>query len=198
MSVPRVLVLALLLILCTVPTASADWFVTPYLGAKFGGDSNPFVNLDQGASNTKLTLGVAAGFVGAGLLGVEADLGYSPRFFERSSGNLIVRSQVATVMGNIILTVPSNVTGYSLRPFVSGGGGLMHVGIDYLADVFRVNSNLVAVNLGGGATGGLTARTSVRFDLRYFRSITNDEEDIVGFGPTSLSFWRAAVGLTIR
>ncbi len=197
MSVARLVVLSLLLTLSKAATASAEWFITPFIGMKFGGDTN-FVDLERGASNAKLTIGVTAGLVSEGMLGVEADFGYSPRFFERSSGSLVARSQVLTLMGNLILTAPSGLTGYSLRPFVSGGGGLMHVGIDDVANVFDVDSDLFGVNIGGGATGGLSARTSVRFDLRYFKSITNEDQARVGFGSTSLSFWRAAVGLTIR
>ena len=181
----------------TATEARADWFVAPFLGVKFAGDTS-FVNLDQGAGNSRFVFGATAGFVGPGILGIEADLGYYPRFFERSSGNLVARSSVLTLMGNVLVTVPRDWTGYALRPFVSGGAGYMHVGIDYLADVFRVDSNRLAVNVGGGAVGGLTARTDVRFDLRYFKTADQEDELTVGFGPASLSFWRASVGLTIR
>lgn len=105
--------------------ASADWFLTPFAGLKFAGESR-IVDLDQGASNTKFTLGGIVGMTSDGLLGVETDVGYSPRFFERSSGMLIARSHVLTVMGNIVLTTPQELTGDSLRPFVSGGAGLLH------------------------------------------------------------------------
>jgi hypothetical protein len=186
----------LLLVFAGANRAGADFFVTPFIGLKFAGDTN-LVDLEQGASNTKLTLGATVGVIGDGPIGVEADFGYSPRFFERSSGSLVARSHVLTLMGNLIVTVPRTLTGYALRPFVSGGAGLMQVDIDDVAGIIPVDSNLFAVNVGGGAVGGLTNRTSIRFDLRYFRSVTNEDEDTVGFG-TSLSFWRAAVGLTIR
>lgn len=189
--------LALVLVLAPAAPARADWFITPYLGLKFAGDTN-FVDLEFGASNSKLTLGVAAGAVSDGIFGIEADLGYTPRFFERSSGSLVARSQVLTLMGNLIVTAPRSLTGYSLRPFVSGGAGLMHVGIDDVAGVLPVDSNLLGVNVGGGAVGGLTYRTSVRFDLRYYRGATTTAEEAVGAGRTTLSFWRAAVGLTLR
>jgi Outer membrane protein beta-barrel domain len=189
--------LALVLVLASNRAAHADWFVTPYLGLKFAGATN-FVDLEFGASNTKATLGVTAGVLSDGLFGVEADVGYTPRFFERSSGSLVASSQVFTVMGNLIVTVPRSLTGYSLRPFVSGGAGLMHVSIDDVAGVIPINSNLFGVNVGGGAVGGLTYRASIRFDLRYFKGVTTTEEEAVGLGRTTLSFWRAAVGLTIR
>ena len=185
------------LILLAAAPARAEWFITPFIGLKFAGDTN-FVDLEQGASNTKVTLGASAGVVGEGLFGVEAEFGYSPRFFERSSGSLIARSNVLTVMGNLILTAPRAVTGYSLRPFVSGGGGLIHVGIHDVADILSVDSNLFGINVGGGAVGALTARTSVRFDVRFFKSVSTEDEASIGFGPTRLSFWRASVGLAIK
>ena len=46
----------------SVRPAQAEWFVTPFIGLKFAGDTN-FVDLEQGAGNTKVTLGAAAGFV---------------------------------------------------------------------------------------------------------------------------------------
>lgn len=181
----------------TATEVRADWFVTPFLGVKFAGDTS-FVNLDQGASNSRFVLGATAGFVGPGIVGIETDFGYYPRFFERSSGILVARSSVLTLMGNVLVTVPRDWTGYALRPFVSGGAGYMHVRIDYVADVFRVDSNRLAINVGGGAVGGLTAHTDVRFDVRYFKTADEEDELTVGFGPASLSFWRAAVGVTIR
>jgi hypothetical protein len=103
-------------------------------------------------------------------------------------------------MGNVVATVPQGWAGYALRPFVSGGAGYMHIGIDYVADVFpRVDSDRFAINVGGGAVGGLTARTSVRFDVRYFKSVNTEEASTSSsIGPASLHFWRASVGLSFR
>jgi hypothetical protein len=189
--------IALLMAVAGPAVVRAEWFVTPFIGLKFAGDTN-FPDLEQGAANTKMTLGASAGVVGEGLFGVEAEFGYSPRFFERSSGSLISRSNVLTLMGNLILTAPRALTGYSLRPFISGGGGLVHIGIQDVADILSVDENLFGVNVGGGAVGVLTPRTSVRFDLRFFKSVTKGDEENVVLGGTGLSFWRASVGLVIR
>jgi opacity protein-like surface antigen len=188
-------ILALAFVLASPAAASADWFLTPFVGLKFAGDTN-LVDLESGASNTKFTLGGIVGWIDARVLGFEADVGYSPRFFERSSGILVARSHVITVMGNVVASVPQEVTGDSLRPFISGGAGLMRIGIDDVAGLLPVNSNLFGINVGGGATGRLTAVSSLRFELRYFKSITTDDEAVRE--GTSLSFWRAGVGLTLR
>ena len=192
----RITVAALILALFAPTPAFADFFITPFAGIKFAGDAS-IVDFDSGASNTKFTFGGTAGVLGDGLFGVEADVAYLPRFFERSTGTLVVRSHVFTLMANIIVAVPRTITGYSLRPFVSGGAGLMHVNIDDVLDVLPVNSSLLGLNIGGGATGPLTQLMDVRMELRWFKSLTTGSDTPLLPG-TALSFWRATVGLTIR
>ena len=176
--------------------AHADFFLTPFAAIKFAGDAS-IIDLESGASNTKFALGGMAGFLSDGLFGVEADVTYVPRFFERSSGSLVVRSHVLTLMGNVMVAAPRSVTQYSLRPFVSGGAGLMSINISDVANAIPVDSNLFGINVGGGAVGPLTNTFDVRFELRWFKSVTTG--DATPLLPRSaLSFWRAAVGLTIR
>ena len=193
----RAFAAAMTLSALTPAPAVADWFVTPFLGVKFAADTS-FVDPDQGASNSRLTLGATAGWMGEGIFGVEGDVAYYPRFFERSSGTLVDRSNVATLMGNVIVAVPRDWTGYALRPYGSGGAGYMHIGIDSALDVFNVDADRFAFNVGGGAVGLLTARTDIRFDVRFFKSVSRDEDANIGLGPPSLRFWRATVGITIR
>jgi hypothetical protein len=193
---PGILVAGFVVSLLLPAVARADFFVTPFAGVKFAGNAS-IVELDFGASNTKFTLGGMAGVLGDGIFGVEADVAYVPRFFERSSGTLVTRSHVFTLMGNVIVAVPRTITGYSLRPFISGGAGLMQVKIDDVLDILPVNSKLFGINVGGGAMGPLTNLVDVRLELRWFRSVTSGSETPV-FPGTALSFWRAAVGLTIR
>jgi len=177
--------------------ASADWILSPFIGLKMGGDTN-FVDLDQGAGATKLTLGGSAGLLGDGVLGVEADFGYSPRFFETATrARLVFRSSVTTLMGNVIVAMPRELTRDSLRPYFVGGLGLLRATIDDVAGVFQVDSNLLGLSVGGGAIGAISARTSLRFDLRHFKNISK-EDTRVGFGTTRLGFWRLTAGLTLR
>jgi hypothetical protein len=176
--------------------AHADFFFTPFAAVKFAGETS-IIDLESGAGNTKFALGGMAGFLSDGLFGVEADVAYVPRFFERSTGNLVARSHVFTFMGNVMVAAPRSVTQYSLRPFVSGGAGLMRLNIDDRANLIPVDSTLFGVNVGGGAMGPLTNSFDVRFELRWFKSVTTG--DVVPLLPRSaLSFWRAAIGLTIR
>ena len=81
---------AIALVLAPVQ-ARADGFVTPWVGSAFGS------NIDNGQT----TFGVSAGGMGAGIVGGEVDLGWSPSFFGTKSdfGN----NTVMNLMGNVIV-----------------------------------------------------------------------------------------------
>ena len=193
---PRTAVAVLFLTVVAGTPAHADFFVTPFAAIKFAGDSR-IIDVDSGAANARFTLGGMVGFLSDGIVGVEGDVTYVPRFFERSAGTLVARSHVITAMGNVMLAVPLSVTGYSLRPFISGGAGVMHINIDDALDILPVDSNLFGVNVGGGAVGPLTNALDVRFELRWFKSVSAGNERTLLPGP-ALSFWRVAIGLTIQ
>ena len=53
--------------------------------------------------------------------------------------------------------------------------------------------------VGGGATGFVTDRVGVDWQLRYFRSVGGvDEQQGLSLGAEQLSFWRASMALVIR
>lgn len=185
------------LLLCS-SAASADWLIIPHLGTVFGGDTT-IVDLDQGAGSRKFTFGGGLVWLSDGLFGVEADVGHTPHFFERSSrGALVLDSTVTTITGSVLVTMPLSVTRESLRPYVVGGVGLMHASSNDAADIFSFDSNLSSMNLGGGVIGFLSPFTGVRFDLRHFRNLAPDGSATTTSGSTRLSFWRASVGVVIR
>ena len=100
-------------------------------------------------------------------------------------------------MANVVLTTPRRWTEYSLRPFVSGGLGLIHLQkID--EGLFTVDSNLAGFNIGGGAIGFLTDRTGLRFDFRYHSTLTPTDVGPVSFGDLRLRYVTATVGLVFR
>jgi hypothetical protein len=176
--------------------ASAEWFVTPFVGIKFA-SSTSIVDLEQGASNPKMTLGVSATILSERILGLEGELGYSPRFFERSgTSDLIARSNVTTLFGNVVFAVPRAITRDSLRPYAVAGVGLVHVGINDAPGIFPVDTNLVGIGIGGGALGRLTNRTSLRFEVRHIRNLAPAKENVPGFGG-NIKYWRATVGVAL-
>jgi hypothetical protein len=179
--------------------ASADFLLTPFLGAAFGGGTN-IVNFDPGTAKAKLAVGGSAAWLGSSVVGVEADFGYSPRFFEGEAGSSLTlpHSRVATLTGNILLTLPLSVTRESLRPYLVAGAGLLHASTSDAALILPIRRNLAAMNIGGGAIGFVDPNIGVRFDLRRFSSLAGGESLGPQIGGSRLSFWRASVGVTVR
>jgi hypothetical protein len=190
----RILNLVLVTACFQPATAAAEGFVSPYIGLRFASDTT---FRGQDADRNKATFGSSVGLLTPGVFGVEADVAFVPGFFESQlrSGSLV------TLMGNVIVAAPLGVVQYGLRPYFIGGVGLLHARVGSL-ELDTNNSTLFAMNLGGGAIGPLTPRTSVRFDIRYFRNLSHDEEsenflDLAG-NPADLGFWRGTVGLSFR
>ena len=196
--IPRWLVIAACALLLAPQRASADWLITPFLGTTFGGES-PFVNLEQSGGTPKKTIfGGSVALVPPQIFGVEADFSYSPRFFEQDPrGGLVTGSNLSTWTGNIILAMPLSITHESLRPYLVGGGGLIHAGSSDIANIVSFDRNLAAIDVGGGAVGLVSNRSGFRFEVRHFRSLYSSDVPLRD-GRAHLSFWRASIGVTIR
>ena len=198
---PRHLLALAALLLALVPNlASAQpVLIQPFAGISFGGETN-ILDLDEATELRKLTWGATVSVIGRGVFGVEGDFAFTPGFFERDTeAELVTDSAVTTLMGNVVLTLPLSVTGQSLRPYFSGGAGLIRTRIEDLADIFSSERNLVGINLGGGLIGFLSERWGVRWDVRYFKSVSEpgDTGDVL-FGSANLSFWRANMALVLK
>lgn len=183
--------------------AAAEWHLTPLFGFTFKGDTtliNETVEFVSAASKVHWNFGGAATLIGAGPLGVEALFLYTPGFLQQDLG-VIRSSRTIGLMGNVVLAAPRGWNEYGLRPFVSGGLGLLRTSAEDLneVDLFGKPVNLLGFDIGGGAVGFITDRTGVRFDLRYFRHVRPGEE-LTGnsFGPVELSYWNASIGFVIR
>ena len=182
----------------------ADILAAPFIGAAFAGQTTLPIfglpNVDPSVLSKSLVLGVAGLWTGRGIFGLEGEVASLPGFFERADGQqAFVSSNFTTVSGSVIVTTPLSVTRESLRPYVVGGLGLLHVGIEDRLGIENVDRNLLALNLGGGAIGMLNERTGLRFDIRHTRSVRDDEAPSGGAqSRVRLSYWRATVGVTIR
>ena len=182
------------LALSLVPgTASADWLFTPNIGGGFGGSAS---------GREHLTWGASFGWMGAGVLGWEADLGYSPEFFEGDDDDVefIDDSNVTTFMGNVLVGVPIGGTnGPGVRPYFVGGLGLIQTNLSDADDLFEVNNDEFGMNLGGGLMGFATDHVGFRGDLRYFRALTDPEPDNeFDLDLGNFDYWRATAGITFR
>ena len=183
---------ALVLVLAPA-SARADWLFTPNLGVSFGGNTS---------GNEKMTYGASIGWMGAGIFGWEADLAYTPEFFEPgdSSLNLVDNSNAVSWMANAIIGVPvGGQRGGGFRPYVSGGIGVLQTNVNDANNLFSVNNNEFGVNLGVGAFGFATDHIGFRGDLRYFRALSDPQEDNefdISFG--NFDFWRGTAGIAFR
>jgi hypothetical protein len=186
----------------------ADILVAPFLGGTFAGQTTlqvfPVITTGSIPLSKSLVIGAAGLWLSPGILGVEGEWAYAPRFFQRADvQGALTSSSFTTASGSVIVAAPLGLTRESLRPYVAGGLGLLHVGavdrLNLLAPA--LDRNLLALNLGGGAIGMLSERTGVRFDLRHTRSVRDDAAPSNVFGQSGsrvrLSYWRATVGVVI-
>ena len=177
-------------------TAEADIIFTPFAGKSFAAQHT----LDTSATVDKQTwlVGVSAAWLTDNIFGAELDVGYGPRFF--ASDQFLNRpgSNVLSFTGNMLLTVPVSVTRDSLRPYISGGLGMVHAGVSDAVRINEIDSNLVAFSVGGGAIGFVNRRAGVRFDLRHIRTTSRALDNATLLTEPRLGFWRATVGVAIR
>ena len=185
--------------------ASAEWHITPMIGVTFAG-STTLVDLQGGAEKKHVNFGGAVTLLGAGIVGAEAIVGFTPGFFEAEQSRLgadtpppaIESSRVIAVMGNAVLTVPRRWTEYFLRPYVSGGFGVLRATQTQTVEALPVHASMAAYNIGGGAVGFLSQRTGVRFDLRYYGTLRDTDQGTAAFGLARLHYMSASIGLVIR
>ena len=208
-SLTRALLLASVLIVITPNVAAADWQFIPFIGFTFKGVTT-LIDDEGGVAATHWHLGGAGRLIGDGPFGAEGLFIHTPGFFERDEGDLtaanlqatVTESRTTAVMGNAVLTIPRKWNQYGLRPFVSGGLGLMHVASKDLHDVHPIRLNLVGVNLGGGAVGFINDRVGLNFDLRYLRAVQAPDwlkiDPAVSIGPIRLRYWTMSFGVVIK
>ncbi len=206
----RLAALGAVMLLLPAARAAAEWHLTPMTGVTFH-STTTLLDPEYGADKTHLQLGGAATLVGSGLFGVEAVAVFTPSFFrgDGQKGSALSptplparvelrHGRTFALMGNAVLTLPKRWTEYSLRPFVSGGFGVMSSSLVDAKGVFPIKSDLPAYNIGGGAVGFLSERIGVRFDLRAYRSIHRPYQGPVSFGPVRINYLTASVGLVFR
>lgn len=180
--------------------ASASWHFAPFVGITFLGRTS-IVDLDNAVGRRHWNFGGTVTFVGGWPVAVETIFLYVPGLFERGESQTITTSRSIALMGNIVLTTPRVWNEYGLRPFVSGGVGLLHTSVQDVSNIFPVRENLLGFNVGGGAVGFLTDRAGLRFDLRYYSNLQPSNESELGipaFGRVQLHYWTGTVGVVFR
>jgi opacity protein-like surface antigen len=195
-------VAALALVAAAPAPASADWTFSPFIGSTFAGELND-VDLDESTQN-KLSWGGSLMWMGEGIAGFEVDFGYTPEFFFSDNDNevdFIGDGNVTTFMVNAVIGIPiGGDTGAGIRPYATGGLGLIRQSVDEVIDVFDADNNSLGFNVGGGLMGMFTDNVGIRGDIRWFRQFRNESDglDDLDFDLSGLSFWRGTVGVTFR
>ena len=207
MSVRKCFAIAVLVLITTVAApskASADWLLTPFVGWNWGGTANLLDSDDfDDEFEQKAMFGASLAWMGAGVVGFEVDFGFSPNFFENTSGSgdfEFADSNLTTVMGNLIIGVPiGGQHGVGFRPYAVGGVGLVKSRLGSSGDLFNVDSTDWGFNVGAGALFFFSDNVGLRGDVRYFRSL-QDVEPIDDFNIrfANFRFWRGTLGVTIR
>jgi Outer membrane protein beta-barrel domain len=185
--------------------ASADWLFTPFIGMNWGGSAEftDFAGDFEDEFEQKVNFGASLSWMGAGAFGFEVDFGYSPNFFQNTAGDDDFEygdSNVTTLMANLKVGAPfGGQTGGGIRPYASGGLGLIKSRIDDADDLFELNSTDWGFNIGGGVTGFFNDNFGLQGDVRYFRSLEDNElDDEFDVALGSFNFWRGTVGLVFR
>ena len=191
MSFRRVLLLTGLLATLAPASARADGLLIPFLGVNFGGNSGK--ELSDAIDAKRFDWGVSLAYMGAGVLGLEADIAHSPDFYGRTD---VGGSSVLTATGNLLLGVPiGGQKGVGFRPYVVAGLGAIRSNVD-ASNVLSLDNSKFAWDFGGGAMFFFGSHVGVRGDLRYFRTFGDVDLDVVHTG--RLDFARGSAGLILR
>ena len=180
--------------------ASADWLFTPFLGSTYGGSAN-VGGPDEAFKDEferKLNYGASLAWLGAGVMGFEVDFGYSPNFFgvsdDDSGINFVGDGNVTTLMGNLVVSAPLG----GVRPYASGGVGIIASRVDNADNFFdKASSQNLGLDAGAGVMF-LAGNVGLRGDIRYFRSMSDDDPDGIDLNLGNFRFWRGTVGVTFK
>lgn len=184
--------------------AAAEWQLRPFIGFTFGG-STTFVDPEKAIETQNAVIGVSGGWLGE-IFGLEADFGRAPGFFQTGDTLAnsavpveVLSSAVTTLTGNVVIALPARLAGYGLRPYFSGGIGLMHVDTLGQFQILDLHRTLPTLSLGGGVTGFLTNRIGLNWDVRRLSTLRGEGETIGNsVGREQLSFWRATMAVAVR
>lgn len=188
--------LILLTVILIPARAQADVLLIPFFGVNFGGDAGK--DLSGAFDSKQFNWGVSFAAMGAGVFGVEGDLGYSPDFFGKTDAG---GSHVLTLMGNLVLGIPfGGQRGFGIRPYGLVGMGLMRSSAKFVGPVGNVDENKLAWDFGGGVIIFFGTNVGIRGDVRYFR--TFEALDILGIdivdSPGKLDYTRGTFGVVFR
>ena len=181
--------LAAILVCGAARAASAESFISPFLGYNFGGNAGcPEIS---NCENKSLNWGVAFGSIGS-VFGSEAEISYAPNFFGEIPGT---SSNVLTFMGNFMLAPKFGV----FQPYGVIGLGLIKTHTEVsLGGLLEADNNKFGWDIGGGAIGYFGRHVGIRGDIRYFHAFQDLEILGLPIADAKLDFGRASAGVLFR
>lgn len=174
--------------------AAAQGYLVPNIGFDFGGSAGKCPSLLNDCQEKRTSYGVTFGGLSAGIIGFEGDLAYAPDFFGKSMS--FGTNGVLTFMGNLVLGIPAG----PVRPFVTGGVGLIRTRLDLLTSPVPGNfsANNFGYNFGGGLMFFLPAHLGIRGDIKYFRSASDFSVLGISLANSKINFTRVSIGVVIH
>src|SRR5918995_738489 len=162
MQVRKLLLNGALALVLPVSASAQNWFVSPFVGANFGGSANfgDFPDSDDEVER-RLDFGATVGW-NPNVVGFEVDFGFSPNFFEDTAGDRNFEfgdSNVTTFMTNLLISAPP---GTGIRPYLSSGLGLIRAQIDSDGLFNDLSTNDLGVNIGAGINGQFSDNVGIR------------------------------------
>lgn len=184
--------------------ARADVVLTPFIGGNFGGSAaSPLADAVGDPSRT--TFGGSVAIMAGRVFGIEADLGYTPKFFGTGFeiGGVpveVARSNVLTAMVNLTAGVPLETrSGTGVRPYVVGGLGMVRQQFSVAAGLLDHSVSDLGYTVGGGVMAFFGPNVGLRGDVRHIRAIGGSSlTDLLDLDVGRLNFTRATVGVVFR
>jgi len=182
--------LAALFFLGAASQASAQAYISPFIGYDFGGDSGcPEVS---DCENKHRNLGVSFGSIGS-VFGSELEFSFIDNFFGETPGT---SSSVLTLMGNFMLAPKFGV----VQPYGVIGVGLIKTHAEItVGGLLESDNNHFGWDIGGGVIGYFGDHFGVRGDLRYFHAFQDLEIlNLPVFDGEKLDFGRLSGGVIFK
>jgi len=189
----RVLIVALTAFLCAagVRPASAQGFISPFIGYNFSGDSGcPTIT---NCEDKHLNWGVAVGALGS-IVGFEEEFAYTNDFFGNTPNQ---STKVLTVMSNFMLAPKIG----PIQPYGLGGVGLIRTTVESAGQ--NTDENQFGWDVGGGLIAFFSAHVGARGDVRYFHSfelfeLSSLPPNLLPIRQTKLDFGRFSVAVVFK
>lgn len=176
----RIAALAIVVMAASAPAGAQTPYrglLTAHLGVAAGGDQR----------GSRVSSGAALAVLEERGLGAEVDFGFSGNLDDARFDRGHLRAVMVNVLGVLPLDLP-------IRPYVTGGVGLLHVHAAVRPDEPGTSRLDVGFNAGVGGLYEVNEFVSLRGDLRYFRHLDR-HEDLVTIAEGFLDYWRTSVGV---